>query len=238
MLVKDDQKAIGVWNLYARAYDTINKTVPYLEMLEEVMEKMGLAPGQRILDVGCGTGNLERKILDAQPTNEIIGIDIAEKMLEKARNKFKKGETASFSLTDFNQATAYQDGYFDRIVSINSFYALNNLEKAVWKFYRLLKPGGKIIIANPHEKSRILKIFLAQKKVIGNFRFLISLLTNLPNILFILMINFLFLRPNKNFLSFDEMQEILRKIGFENIEISLTYADQNLLATALKPFKN
>jgi ubiquinone/menaquinone biosynthesis C-methylase UbiE len=238
MLFKGDQKAIRVWNLYARAYDTINKTVPYLEMLEKVMERMELAPRQRILDVGCGTGNLERKILDAQPTNEIIGIDIAEKMLEKARKKFKEGERASFSLTDFNQTTAYQDGYFDRIVSVNSFYALNNPEKAVGEFYRLLKLDGKLVITNPHEKSRILKIFLAQKKAIGNFKFLISLLTNLPNILFILMINFLFLRSNKNFLSSDGMREILRKEGFKNIEISLTYADQNLLATASKPLKN
>lgn len=45
------------WGLYARLYDTLNLLEPYKKLHREVLEKLELKSGERILDAGCGTGN-------------------------------------------------------------------------------------------------------------------------------------------------------------------------------------
>ena len=118
-----------IWNLYARAYDIINKNIPYLKLLQDVIEELGLGPGQKILDAGCGTGNLASRILENSSMLNIVCVDISPAMLEKAKKKFKINDNIEFQLLDIDNGLNFSENYFDRIVLVNSLYPLKYPKK-------------------------------------------------------------------------------------------------------------
>jgi len=223
-----------IWNFYAKAYDVINENVPYLKMLNEVIKEMELKGNSKILDAGCGTGNLIKKIDKIAFNSQIIGIDSSNEMLNRAKRKFLASPNITFKLVDLNKRLNFSGNSFDRIVSINTLYALDVPEKIISEFYRLLKSQGKLIFANPHNKAELSTIFREQLKELGLAKFIFRFLLNLPSLLVIIIVNIFFLKKNKNYWSEKEAEGILLKNNFQNIKIEYTYANQNLLVSAIK----
>jgi ubiquinone/menaquinone biosynthesis C-methylase UbiE len=97
-----------------------------------------------VLDVACGTGELERLLLQDHPEQTLVGIDISEQMLVQARHKL------GYANVTFRQATAsrlpFPDQSFDVIVSANAFHYFPEPETALQEMKRVLKPGGKVVI--------------------------------------------------------------------------------------------
>jgi len=119
--------------------------------------------GQRVLDLGCGTGTLSLKA--ARRGAQVIGIDINPDMLEIAR---KKAEEAGLKgLIDFQEKgvgelSEFPPESFDVVISGLCFSELPPGERnyALWEIHRLLKPGGLLIIVDEAEPSRLLKRLL------------------------------------------------------------------------------
>ncbi len=122
----------------------------YEETLARLPQLAGVKPGDRVLDVGTGTGNSALPFLQSGCT--VVGLDPSERMLELARRKaspwedrllLQRAEAPFLSIP-------CADAEFDAVVSAYAFHHLDDEEKrrAVVEMKRVLKPGGRIVIAD------------------------------------------------------------------------------------------
>ena len=100
--------------------------------------------GGRILEVGVGTGI---SLPDYSRSNRIVGVDISEAMLSKARERVQESKLEHVEALDVMDAERlnFQDDSFDVIVAQYVVTAVPNPEAALDEFARVLKPGGEII---------------------------------------------------------------------------------------------
>ncbi|KAK4880442.1 hypothetical protein RN001_008588 [Aquatica leii] len=104
-----------------------------------------------VLDVGCGPGNITHdKILPILPNNmkQIIGVDILRENIEYARNHYQTDPRISFEEMDIltDRLPNEYIATFDLIVSLFCFHLIGDHKKALKNIYKMLKPGGKILI--------------------------------------------------------------------------------------------
>ena len=101
--------------------------------------------GGRILEVGVGTGI---SLPDYSRSNRIVGVDISEAMLSKARERVQESKLEHVEALDVMDAERlnFQDDSFDVIVAQYVVTAVPNPEAALDEFARVLKPGGEIIL--------------------------------------------------------------------------------------------
>ncbi|NQT22484.1 MAG: malonyl-ACP O-methyltransferase BioC [Candidatus Omnitrophica bacterium] len=99
---------------------------------------------RKILDVGCGTGNLTALLLNKFPLAQIKAIDISKGMIKVAKNKLS-GKRITFAVAD-GESICFKER-FDLISSNASFQWFENLQKALSIYKRLLSKGGLIIFS-------------------------------------------------------------------------------------------
>jgi len=106
-------------------------------------------PDQKILDVGCGTGNFSIKL--AEKGAIVTGIDVSEEMLSIARAK--TGELPiTYENMDLYQLE-FEDNTFDAVFSMAAFEFVKDPERALGELFRVLKPGGSLMVGTIHLNS-------------------------------------------------------------------------------------
>lgn len=108
----------------------------------------GAGPGDRVLDVGCGTGYFARRISPAiEPGGTVVGIDPSRPMLDYARRHARANCTFQAAGA---QRLPFDDGSFDLVVSSLAFhhFPVDHRAEAVREMFRVLRPGGKVFIAD------------------------------------------------------------------------------------------
>jgi SAM-dependent methyltransferase len=101
--------------------------------------------GKRVLDAGCGTGELLRRLETAAPHAELRGIDISERAVAFARTK-TRAEIDTGSV----DTLPYPDASFDLVTSADVLYhRLVDQERAISEMRRCLKPGGLLVVNLP-----------------------------------------------------------------------------------------
>ena len=131
------EKLAAIYDLRWQKY--INNTLTFLCSWENIEVQA------KVLDVACGTGEFERLLLDQNPTQQIIGIDISEKMLNVARDKLEKYSNVEFSQTSVN-SLPFVNNFFDVVVCANAFHYFEKPQVALAEIKRVLKPDGTLII--------------------------------------------------------------------------------------------
>lgn len=107
--------------------------------------------GKRVLDVGCGNGYVLYHY--AKHGAEVHGIDITETAIKLSRQRFKMcGLDGEFEMTDGN-SISYPDGYFDIVCSIGVLHHIPDPRPMISEIYRVLKPGGELILMLYHKNS-------------------------------------------------------------------------------------
>jgi len=111
---------------------------------ELVFDLVPPVPGEKVLDVGCGTGNFSLKL--AQKGCEVTGIDVSPHMLQHALEKVAGTDLpVSFSQMDARH-TEFPDDHFDAVYSVTALEFIPDRDQALEELRRVLKPGGRMVI--------------------------------------------------------------------------------------------
>ncbi|MGE8080833.1 class I SAM-dependent methyltransferase [Peribacillus loiseleuriae] len=132
------------------AYEQMPRSVKGLESAGEWHVLKELIPELRnknVLDLGCGFGWHCRYARDQQASS-IIGVDISEKMLQKAREKTDDPLISyiKMAIEDIN----FSDSKFDVVISSLTFHYIKSFEAICKKVYDCLKPGGSFVFSVEH----------------------------------------------------------------------------------------
>jgi ubiquinone/menaquinone biosynthesis C-methylase UbiE len=115
------------------------------------IELSGIRPGERVLDVGCGTGSLAILAgIAVGRTGEAAGIDITPSMISTARGKAERaGLTVDFHVASVDRLP-YPDGSFDVVTSTMMFHHLPVpiKERGLREIHRVLKKNGRFFLCD------------------------------------------------------------------------------------------
>ena len=114
--------------------------------IEWILGMMNLKgnPNLRLLDVGCGTGDLLYAASKINDNLKIYGVDISKAMIY--RTKIKNFKFKKNFIVGEAEKIPFNSAFFDRLVSVHTLHHVPNIKKAIKEFYRVIKPGGLIII--------------------------------------------------------------------------------------------
>jgi 2-polyprenyl-3-methyl-5-hydroxy-6-metoxy-1,4-benzoquinol methylase len=182
-----------LWDLYAAGYDLIAGLAPYQDMLDEIVGALDVRPGMRILDAGCGTGALTVRLAQRHPDLEIVAVDASSAMLKRAKRRAPS--KATFHQADINDYLAAHAGEFDRIVSVNLLWALDDPATTIGLMAGGLRPGGHMVHTTPRWRfrfDRIVALHLRRARGLALLRALAALpllaLAGLLNLVLVLQV--------------------------------------------------
>ncbi len=139
------------WKGLTPLYDPILRWVMQENHFKkELIRQAQIRPGERVLDLGCGTATLTVMVKQTHPEAQVTGLDGDQNVLQIGR---AKAERVGVSLI-LDQGMAYDLPYpgasFDRVISSLMFHHLTTLDKqrAMKEVYRVLRPGGAFWIAD------------------------------------------------------------------------------------------
>jgi ubiquinone/menaquinone biosynthesis C-methylase UbiE len=119
------------------------------KIVAEGLTKGGFTRG-RILEAGCGAGDLAIELAREIPNAEIIGLDLSEPLLELARSSSTEAGLAgrvSFEEGDIQQMP-FQDGWFDVAVSLNTFHIVADPVAMLNEIERVISPAGRLLLSD------------------------------------------------------------------------------------------
>ncbi|MDR6227468.1 class I SAM-dependent methyltransferase [Desmospora profundinema] len=116
----------------------------YGKILEGVVQELSLPPGSYVLEIGVGTGNLSRLLLEAG--FHVVGVEPSKQMRARALGKLPD---LTLHEGDFLHIPV-PDGSMDGVASTYAFHHLTDREKkeALALLYKTVKPGGKLVFAD------------------------------------------------------------------------------------------
>ena len=127
-------------------YDPLQKLLGFESIHRQLVDQVNIQPGHRVLEIGCGTGNLLILIKRLHPQAEVVGLDPDPKALASARRKAGREALPVQLDRGFAEELPYPDASFDRVFSAFMFHHLepDEKEKTLHEARRVLKPGGSL----------------------------------------------------------------------------------------------
>lgn len=108
---------------------------------EQTLALMDLQPTDNILDVGCGAGWLARMIAPLIPQGRIVGMDVSDEMVRRARRNCADIEHAVFIVGQVEEIP-WEPNFFSKVISVESAYYWPALERGLREIFRVLSEGG------------------------------------------------------------------------------------------------
>lgn len=150
-----EARARYVRSMFARivpGYDLLNRVLSLgldQRWRRRALERLGIAPGMRLLDACCGTGDLGLAALELAPGIRVVGSDFCPPMVAEARRKALaaggEGPKARWLAGD-TLRLPFPDRTFDRAVVGFGVRNLGDLDLGLREFQRVLVPGGRLAV--------------------------------------------------------------------------------------------
>lgn len=138
----------GWFRDWSNEYDlTLGKTDFHKKLLDFAVKALNVKKGERVLDVGSGTGLLSLKILEKIDCG-IVCVDNSRKMTEILKSKIsrlKLGEKVQCKMMDA-EALNFSRCTFDKIASTVALHHIKNKSRLLGQLFSALKPGGRLVI--------------------------------------------------------------------------------------------
>lgn len=106
---------------------------------------------ERLLDLGCGTGEMIRLLREKHPHMMLWGLDLSPEMIRMAKEK--QIPNVDFRVGDA-EFLPYPDQSFDVVLCMQSFHHYPNPEAVLKEVYRVLRPGGRFLLYDMYVKNR------------------------------------------------------------------------------------
>lgn len=146
-----ERYVIELFDKIAENYDAINQVMSagqWERWHREFVKHTQFKPGDRILDVACGTGDLSMlSAAQAGPTGSVIGVDISEGMLEVGRRRVAKTPYKDQITLQFGNAMdlQFEANSFEGVTMGWAMRNVASIPATLSEIYRVLKPGGRFI---------------------------------------------------------------------------------------------
>ena len=117
----------------------------YPHVLAEVARAVAGDPAPRLLDLGCGTGALDELVLEEVPGARLTCVDLSSRMVDAVRVRL--GDRADALLADAERLP-FHDSSFDAAWCNDSFHHYPDPERAAFQAWRVLAPGGTLVLGD------------------------------------------------------------------------------------------
>jgi len=143
---------LGYFDRHAAGWDdAADRIARTLARLDACRELLALAPGEAVLEVGCGTGQITGWLARAVAPGRVLAVDFAGQMVRRAR---AKGIDADFSVLDIC-AAAPPGGPFDLALCFHSFPHFRDRPAALSHLAGVLRRGGRLLIMHVAGRDRV-----------------------------------------------------------------------------------
>ncbi len=134
-------------------YDLLTKLLGVEAAHRRLLEQAAIQPGYRILEIGCGTGNLAILAKRLNPSADVLGIDPDPKALTRACKKAHRAGLVMEFREAFSEQLPFPDASFDRVLSALMLHHVQPASKipALREAFRVLKPGGSLQLVDFEE---------------------------------------------------------------------------------------
>ena len=154
----------AAYRRYARVYDMVFGAV-LQPGRKAVLDALKLKPGDRVLEVGVGTGIS----LPLYPREvRITGIDISREMLERARARVTRAKLTNVdALLEMDaEAMSFPDASFDKVVAMYVVSVVPRPAKLLEELHRICRPDGEIFLVNHFQSEN--RVMGAVERVLGS----------------------------------------------------------------------
>lgn len=121
----------------------------HISITEQTLAMMNLKPGDKVLDLGCGAGwasrMLAQAVNDAANPGQVVGLDVSDEMIRRARATSKECDNLMF-VVGSAQRIPWEENYFDKVLSVESFYYYADQDRALAELFRVMAPLGELYI--------------------------------------------------------------------------------------------
>lgn len=131
-------------------YDLFTRFARVRALHERTVDLAGISPGQTVLDVGCGTGNLSFSVLDAVPGAIVTGHDPDAGALRIAARKAGRRGVRLSLVQGYADRLLPEDGSVDHVVSSLALHHVDDAGREGFgrEAHRILRPGGRVTIVD------------------------------------------------------------------------------------------
>src|SRR6266481_6785115 len=145
-----DEKLQHEFNRWAEAGEGEKMENHHLDITGKTLRMMKLRPGERVLDLGCGSGwatrLLSRLVGDGpEGFGQVVGLDVSDEMVRQARAASKEFENILY-VWGSAQQIPWEENFFDKVLSVESFYYYADQDRALAELFRVLAPHGRMFI--------------------------------------------------------------------------------------------
>jgi SAM-dependent methyltransferase len=151
----DNQQLREEFNRWAESGRGERMEEDHLPITLPVLDMMRIAPADNILDIGCGAGWLSRMLAERVPEGRVIGMDISDEMVRRARRAAAELGNAMFVVGSAEEIP-WEGQFFTRAISVESAYYWPNPAAAMKEIFRVMRDDGSLWILinyyrdNPH----------------------------------------------------------------------------------------
>ena len=143
------------WNPDQYAKFNSAREAPFLDLLSHVARR----PSLRVVDLGCGPGNLTRKLADALAGSDVTGIDSSPAMLARAAGHARPGlRFAAQTIEEF----AASDERYDLVFSNAALHWVHDHEQLIPRLVGKLSSGGQIVVQMPSDDYNPMRVIFAE----------------------------------------------------------------------------
>jgi ubiquinone/menaquinone biosynthesis C-methylase UbiE len=151
----DPNKALrDEFNRWAEAGRGEGMEDEHLPIVLPVIDRMELAPDDHILDVGCGTGWLSAMLAERVPEGRVVGMDISDEMVRRARSKYVAVENAMFVIGGVDEIP-WDANFFTQTISVESAYYWPDPASGLREMLRVLRDRGSAWILINYYKENV-----------------------------------------------------------------------------------